>query len=55
MSIEKAKAYLRQFGAEDRVIEFPGVQRDRRAGRRSRPLRTGTHRKKRCRSARMTA
>ena len=23
MSIEKAKAYLRQFGAEDRVIEFP--------------------------------
>ena len=22
MSIEKAKAYLRQFGAEDRVIEF---------------------------------
>ena len=23
MSIEKAKVYLRQFGAEDRVIEFP--------------------------------
>ena len=23
MSIEKAKAYLRQFGAEERVIEFP--------------------------------
>ena len=23
MSIEKAKAYMRQFGAEDRLIEFP--------------------------------
>ena len=39
MSIEKAKAYLRQFGAEDRVIEFP----NRHASQ------------KRCRSARMTA
>ena len=33
MSIEKAKAYLRQFGAEDRVIEFPVSSA------------TGTHRK----------
>ena len=43
MSIEKAKAYLRQFGAEDRVIRFP-VSRDRRAAPEA-ILRTGTHRK----------
>ena len=44
MSIEKqsVSASVRCRGSRDRI---PGVQRDRRAGRRSRPLRTGTHRK----------
>ena len=46
MSIEKAKAYLRQFGAEDRVIEFP-VPKPPTANRHAS--------QKRCRSARMTA
>ncbi len=44
MSIEKAKAYLRQFGAEDRVIEFPVSSATVELAA-ERPLRTGTHRK----------
>lgn len=54
MSIEKAKAYLRQFGAEDRVIEFPvssaTVELAAEAATANRHAS-----QKRCRSARMMA
>lgn len=45
MSIEKAKAYLRQFGAEDRVIEFQVSSATVELAAEAAPLRTGTHRK----------
>ena len=54
MSIEKAKAYLRQFGAEDRVIEFPVSSATVELAAEAvhcEPARIA----KRCRSARMTA